>query len=313
MADTEIAVVEQLPAPAPVDAPVEPPHTLPGTALESAPVDDDAPLDDVVDEDSHRPSHRGSRAKSKMAAARINRLTAERNELRQRLEAVEKAQKASPQAQPKPPVYQVPAVPTEAFKEPEPKLDDFANEEDPYGAWILEKAEWRARKRDHEAVRSHQESHVQALSKQQEEYWQGVTLTHKGKLMAAVQAKPELLQVLQQADSAVQLPTILDRAIMLDDDSVSVAVFLASHQDALDDLVSRAVALPPTEQSVALLRRLVRQRMSAGTTGSVPPAKSTPAPRPPNPVRTGTIRTGNEPPPEGSSIADHAKYWQPKR
>jgi len=299
---TPVAPVE------PTPAPVEPPHVLPGTAPEPAPVDDDSPLDDVVDEDAHRP--RGSRAKSKMAAARINRLTAERNELRQRMEALEKAQQPAEAK----PVYRVPPVPTEDFNEPEPQLEQFADKDDPYGAWMRAQARWDRQKEAHEEGRLHQQAHVQQITRQQQDYWNTVKTTHQQRLMEVIQSNPDAARMLSQARSTVEPPPVLDYAIMLDEDSASVALFLASHPDLLDDFVLRTAPLPVTEQTVATTRRQLRKMMAtAGTTGSVAPSQPLPnAPRPPNPVRTGTIRTGNEPPGDGSSIADHAKYYGPK-
>lgn len=291
-------------------APVEPPHQLPGSEPEAPPEDDGAPLDDVVDEDSHRPRHRGSRAKSKMAAARINTLTKANAELRERLAAVEKAQKPANNL-PRAVVPTVSPAPKVDFTEAEPTLDQFADKDDPYGAWQRALATYDRRKEAAEAQAQHMQAHQQRTQQGVAEYYRQVEATHKQRLLKAIEANPAHYQAL--ASVQIQPPPLLDWAIMLDNDSADVALFLATHPDVLDEFVLMTDAKPVTEQTVATTRRLLRQRMTAGATGSVAPAKALPvAPRPPNPVRTVLTRTGTEPPPEGASIADHAKYWGPK-
>lgn len=293
----------------------EPPHVMPGSAPEPPGEDDGSPLDDVVDEDSHRP--RGSRAKSKKAAARINALTGEIYNLRQRLSAAERAQqRPAPQA-PKH-VFQVPTAPKVEFSDPEPKLEDVARrlqndpDADAYGEWLLEKAEWRLRKKQVEQVQGHQQQHVEHLTRQQQEFWNQVEVAHKHRMTQAVSANPRIIPLIQEVAERLPYGCSLDQAIKLDSDGVSMAMFLASRPEVLDELVAMTAALPVTDQTVAMTRRLLRQRMTAGLTGSVAPANVSPAPRPPNPVRTAPMRTSDTAPAESSSIADHAKYFGSK-
>lgn len=272
-----------------------------------APGDEDSPLDDIVDEDSHQPRSRGSRAKSKMAAARINKLTAEKIALTQRIEALEAKQQ--PPASPAQPVFALPAAPRPLPTDPEPTIEQFADQDDPYGAWQRALAKWDRQQESLQAVAGQQQQQFQQTAQQAEAYWTGVRQTHQARLQAAVQANPAAAQALQSV--VVQPPPVLDLSIMLDTDSAAVALFLATHPTVLDEFVLMTAAQPVTEQTVAITRRLLRQRMSAGTTGSVAPSSLPTPPRPPNPVRTGATRSTSEAPGEGASIADHAKYWPP--
>lgn len=300
--------------PAPVETPQEPPHNIPGQPEPNQPaaptVDDEGPLDDVVDE----PNLRGSRAKSKQAAARINRLTKEKHELRQRIEALEKAQASSKPSGPKA-VYELPKAPTGDFAEEQPKLEQFADSDDPYGDWILARSEWSARKREHDGIRQHQQSHIAGLTRQQAEYWQGIEAQHNSKLQQHLAANPALMASMAEAGRIVQYGSLLDRAIVaLDNRSVDVAVYLATNPAVLDELVLLTDGKPVTEQTVATTRRLLLQKVPAEHTGAVAPSQALPiTPRPPTPVRTGAMRTGTEPPAEGaSSIAEHARHFSPK-
>lgn len=293
------------PTPAPV---VEPPHHLPGTAPEPAPVDNDAPLDDVVDDDSHHARGRGSRAKSKQAAARINKLAGENFLLNQRLQALEAKQKPSTAAEP---VYSLPAAPRPLPSDPEPTIEQFADKDDPYGAWQRALAKWDRQQERLQTITGQQQQQFQQTAQHADAYWTGVRSTHQERLQAAVKANPTAAATLQSVQ--VQPPPVLDLSIMLDNQSADVALFLATHPTILDEFVLMTAAQPVTEQTVAITRRLLRQRMSAGTTGSVAPSPLPNAPRPPNPVRTGATRVADPVPGDGASIADHAKYFMPKR
>lgn len=272
--------------------------------------DDNAPLDDVVDTDAQQ-RQRGSRAKSKQAAARINRLSAQNYELKQRLEAIERSQQRPAPQTPRV-AYQVPTPPSGEFREPEPQLAQFADHEDPYGAHQRALARWDRRRDEFEAGRTHQQGHVQQLTRQQEAHWQGVFASHDQELRATIAARPELQQAFARiAPQSEGLP-LLNHAIAVDRDGVAMAVYLATHPQVFDEFALLTAPQPVTERTVAITRRLLRQRMSAGATGSVAPAPLSPAPRPPNPVRTAPMRTTADPPGEGASIADHAKFYAPK-
>lgn len=272
---------------------------------EPGPDDDDGPLDDVVDEDSKR--HRGSRAKSKQAAARINKLVAERHELRQRLEALESKSKQPVTPEPQP-VYRVPDVPPVDFTDPEPTLEQFADKDDPYGAWQRELARWDRRKEAAEETRIHMEAQQRMMTQQAGQYWEQARSTHQQRLIEAVRANPAHAQALQSVQVAP--PPLLDWTIMLDNQSADVALFLATHPAVLDEFVLMTAAQPVTEQTVAVTRRLLRQRMAAAPTGSVAPAKLPNPPPPPNPVRTGALRATDAPPADDSmSLAAHERFF----
>jgi len=62
-----------------------------------------------------------------------------------------------------------------------------------------------------------------------------------------------------------------------------------------------------------LRRRLDRRGFQTAVTASVPATPQvTVVPKPPNAVRTGPMRSGDEPPGDGHTIADHARTWGPK-
>ena len=132
-------------------------------------------------------------------------------------------------------------------------------------------------------------------------------------------SRPDFGQKLQTTIAAVndQIPTLLYEAIIQDDNGPALLYALGSDPVFRDDMILLSDGKAVTDASVANLRRRLNLQLSrsqAGTTGSAtatPPQSWTA--RPPNPVRTGPVTTGDEPPGEGASISDHAKYFMPKR
>lgn len=301
-------------------APQEPPHNIPGQPEPNGAAvsdDDEGELSDealeAIDSQGYRIGGLGKKAKKTLVREVIDQRKVVRA-LKEQVEQYTKTQQAPKPSGPKP-VYEVPKVPTGEFVDEQPKLEQFADSEDPYGDWILARSEWSARKREHENVRQHQQSHINSMSRQQAEYWQGVESAHNQKLQARMASNPALLQAMADAGRLVQYGSLLDRAIVaLDNRSVDVAEYLATNPAVLDEFVLLTDGKPVNEQTVATVRRLLLQRMPAETTGAVAPSPVLPiTPRPPTPVRTGATRTGTEPPADGaSSISEHARHYAPK-
>jgi hypothetical protein len=125
-------------------------------------------------------------------------------------------------------------------------------------------------------------------------------------------AGPNLLYRLQKEPSA------LHSVLQLPGQAQAEALALFSVLHKSPEELRTLLALPLFDpQSVTLLAQRLNgtsSRQPAAGTGSAAPPPSPPAPRPPNPVRTGPIRGGDEPPDdEKSSLADHERYYQPRR
>lgn len=300
---------------APVAAPTEPTSIAdhastyaPGAEPTAAPLADDAPLDDVVDDDGPQARMRGSRARSKQAAARINKLVAERNEMRDRLARLEAGQQ---QAKPSTPTQPYRPAPVTQFNKPEPTIDQFVDRDDPYGAHLRASMKWELEREAHEAAAQARSAYEGYQTRQAQDEYKRAEFSHQQRLVQAIAADPKVGQAIQAVqDSARAIPPLLDQTIVLDPNGVEIVVFLANHPAVLDEIALITAAQAVNETNVARTRRLLRQRMTAGVTGSVAPSPVLPtAPRPPNPVRTGSMRPSSESPGEGASIADHAKYW----
>jgi len=258
------------------------------------------------------------RAKSQQARAedvpRIKELTGKWRAEQERANRLE--QELTQARQPR----EAAATPRETRAEPAPAGEKFP----PFADWLDTNpgqeyedyldARW-SHKQQGEATKGreaqYQQSVQQAQAYKMEAYGE--------RLKEFASSRPDFGQKLQATITAVndQIPTLLYEAIIQDDNGPALLYALGSDPVFRDDMILLSDGKAVTDASVANLRRRLNLQLSrsqAGTTGSAtatPPQSWTA--RPPNPVRTGPVTTGDEPPGEGASISDHAKYFMPKR
>ncbi len=123
---------------------------------------------------------------------------------------------------------------------------------------------------------------------------------------------PDFKAVALDRDTPIPQDSLVDRWIWEHRAGAKVLYHLHSHESELAELLR----LSPLDQieSLTLLAQRLSPRTQAAPTGSAAAPSPTPAPRPPNPVRTGPIRTTDEPPGDGSSLAEHERaYSRPSR
>ena len=193
---------------------------------------------------------------------------------------------------------------------PRPVIDDFADQEDPYTAHVLALA---AYERKRERFEEKQNAYNEFMQQQQQAYaaeLQNINVRHQQRLAMAAQADPTVPARLASVKDFI--PPALDRAIMLDNDSASVALFLADHPAVLDEFTLLTASQQPDSVLVGKIQRMLRQRMNTAVSGSVTPSKMfVPAPRPPNPLRTAPMNTGNDqiPSDDNMSLDAHEKAF----
>lgn len=320
--DTQPVATPTAPAPPVAEpAPVEPPDSIASHAEQFNP-----PTLTIAKEQDERPRHR---AKSQQATAadvpRINELTRKLREAEAELARYRSAPRVEP---PSPPSVKPPAPPApvataaappagEGFTDPEPKLEDFSDKDDPYLHYNRAWAKWDRKKDAFEEQQAAQAKATEAAaSREAAEAHAALEAAHRTRLTAFRERYPDFDEKLTAASKEdANLPPVLYQAILRDDNGPEILYHLLTHPVELDDMRLRALALPPTLESVALLRRRLRPYAQlAAPTGS---AASVPspvlAPRPPNPVRTGPMHTDTEPSGEQGSIAAHAKAFDPHR
>lgn len=313
----------------------------PQAAPKAGPEDDDDTDDAVADtrprDDSGRfkaePRHRSQSQKAKPEdVAEINALTRTLREkeaelakvkpdalagsprvltLKQRIRAIEAdlaELNATSKVEPKAKAEAATAPAT--FDEKEPTLDDFsdpAKYPDPYLALTRALAVYDRKK---EAFEASQREAVDA-----EEAGRKAEIASYHARTATFAKTHEDFDAVTGPMIASGLPSLLVAALVKADKGPEYVYYLAQHQDALDELVLLTEGKPVTDSHVAIVqRRLKQQAQAAQSTGSATAATTAYIPpRPPNPVRTGPIRTGDVLPDDDSSLAEHEKAFGRKR
>lgn len=216
-----------------------------------------------------------------------------------------------PAVQPQPLYQPAPAQPVTLE---EPKLEQFQNEEDPYGALILAKVEHRQRVQAMQAQQAAQQAQdAQRTQQQQAAIAQEVEQT-QARVKAFVQAHPDYQPKFQAfVTQYPHIPELLGAALAKSDKSPDLMYYFFDHPDHFDEHVFDAEGKPVTDQAVAVLQRRLHARLAAVSTGSAPPAQPVIAPRPPNPVRTAPSMPRVEVPGDNSSLSDHARAFHRSR
>ena len=128
-------------------------------------------------------------------------------------------------------------------------------------------------------------------------------------------AVPDFFEKTGAAKAALDAaPELLTIAVITDDKGPEIAYYLATHPETLAELSLLTDGKSVTQHSVALLqRRLSSYRLPAAPIASAPAIPPhTPAPRPPNAMRTAPMKTGDDLPGEGHSLAEHRRAFDPK-
>lgn len=223
--------------------------------------------------------------------------------LRRQIKAIEAELSSLKPAEPVQAPRQSPQAPTAPFAEPEPTLEQFYEEPDPHVAWMKAWNRWDRQREAHEYA-------IASQANAQSEAVKATLDAHNARLNAFASATPDFATVTQGLMNQ-PLPEIMLAAIARDDKGPQFVYYLAQHPEVVDDLILATDQKPVTDASVAAVQRRLRQHVQAvGTTGSAASARPTYVPpRPPNPVRTGPIRTGDDLPGEDASLLEHERAY----
>lgn len=249
---------------------------------------------------------------------RIQKLTAKLREAERRLAELEAKGTPKVEAPLVPPTPQIPNAPeARTFTEREPVIDDFANEADPYLALSRAYAKWDRRREAFEAEQAATTAvATQATEnavRQHEEWLRAAGAAYTAREQAFAGRTPDYHAKVQAiaASNGPATPLLL-HSLLVSDNGPELVYYLATHPSVYDEMVLLTDGKPITEHSVALTQRQLTARSQAAQTGSVTAAPFVKSiPKPPNPVRTGPMKSGDDPPGDGHSVADHARYWGP--
>ncbi len=263
------------------------------------------------------------RAKSQQAGAadvpRIAELTRKwrtaeetNKQLQARLETLERAN--APKPAPLVPTF--PQTTTETFTVKEPQLEDFADRPDPYAAMVRAQARYDIQKEafDEKQKGSAQETQAarQAALGQVEKARRDFGEKQRV-FMAQHPDYGEKIQVLGQ-NGHLNAPPVILAVITHADNGPELLYHLAQASPVeIDQMYTLFDGKPVDEAFVARAQRWLSSRVQAvNTTG---PAAAVPqhlAPRPPTPVRTGTVTTSDDLPDDNHGVMAHARHWGKK-
>lgn len=302
-------------------APVPPVGTEPVKELTpeaaAAPEKSDEPQDDQFERDA-KGRIRRHRARSQMAGPedvpRIAELTRRLRETEAKLaEITTKPAENKAQGPSLPAVPEMPGA-LSPFTQPEPKLEDFSDKDDPYAEWMLARAEWRVDKKQFEGQQKALQAQTAQAQQQMAASWQQIFTQHDQRIQEYATKNPDYLTRLNAAPGReLKATPVLHAALMLSPDGPAKTLYLAEHPDELSEILLQTYQMPVSPDTVAIVQRRLSSRVQAGTTGSVASAPVTLAPRPPNPVRTAPSTPPDVLPGDDASLEEHEKVWGRKR
>lgn len=190
-----------------------------------------------------------------------------------------------------------------AFAEPEPKEADF----DDYGKYMRAISGWEGRKAYAEARMQDWEAGEKAAQQAEQ---QAILTSWQQRVAAAQKKYPDFTDVALTQQTRIEAGSVIDAWIMEHAAGADVLYYLQSHPDEVDALKGRSV-LAQVEGLTLLAQRLTSSaRRSDAQTGSSATAQTArPAPRPPNPVRTGPMKPQAEVPSDEDSLEAHEAYF----
>ena len=207
-----------------------------------------------------------------------------------------------------------PAIPAPSLAPTRPKPDpnDYIAKETDYTVGLAKYLEdlddWKHEQREAVRQATEQQRAAEAEAKRIETSWE----TRK---VAARAKYADFDDVALLAPTNIPAGSLIDAWILEDETGADVLYHLQQHPDEVQTMLNQSVL--QQAKSLALLAQRFNgssTRTAAAATGSAPAPISAPTPRPPNPVRTGPLRTGDEPPDEEvASLADHEKWYAPRR
>lgn len=197
---------------------------------------------------------------------------------------------------------------TAAFSKPKPQFKDY----DDIEKWGEDLARWTLEFDKHTQQQAAAKAKTTDAEKTAKEWEQNTLRDFNARCAEFEKTQPTFRTTVEKAD--IQLSPVMRVAIMLDANGPAVLWSLSQHPDEADALYLDTARLDLTDAHVALVQRRVSKLVAAGTTGAAPQSVIVNRqPKPPTPVRTGPMKTGDELPDDDGSYEDHVKAFPIRR
>jgi hypothetical protein len=199
-------------------------------------------------------------------------------------------------------------TPPTAFADPEPTINEYLDQPDPYSAWQRAVSAYDRRKeRWEESQATHKTTDAEWIKNAQAAR-DTVYKNFGTRVESFKTTTPDYDAVITAGDRMT--PILLETALVGHPDGPRFLYELAKNGTLFDEFFLLTDQKPVTVDTVASVQRLLSSRMPVAVTGSTAAVVRPPAPRPPNPVRTVPQARGEaKPPGEGASLSEFRSYW----
>lgn len=205
------------------------------------------------------------------------------------------------------PVAASPVVAVAEFTDAEPTIEQFKDAPDPYSAWQRALNAWDRKKERWDEQQTAAKGSDETRKKDALAAREAVYKTFGQRVIAYQAQNKDYEAVVKTAN--LPTPALLETALVGDPDGPRFIHQLAKNVNLFDEFFLLTDGKPVTHETVATVQRLLKSRMPAVVTGSVATSAVVQPPRPPNPVRTGAMRTAEKVPDDDGSLADHARAF----
>jgi hypothetical protein len=260
--------------------------------------------------------HRAEKDKARpQDVPRIKELTRQLKEAQEKLAAATKAPAAQPDAMPvvaPPAPVRAAASPVgEKFSYPTYDAAVAQNPNLTWDDWNDAKAEARMEWRDQ---RNSQLLQIHAREQQELNARQGELSTFYTRRDSYLQEHPDRAPYFDP-NRLAQVPAtpVMERLLKISPNGPELLYTLQQRPELLNGLVLLTDGKPASDGYVGLATQWLQAQLVTGNTAAVPAEKTRQPPRPPTAVRTGPLKTGQEPPGEGASLADHEAFYNTRR
>ncbi|MET0996764.1 MAG: hypothetical protein ABWY20_23070, partial [Mycobacterium sp.] len=184
----------------------------------------------------------------------------------------------------------------------EPQFEQFADQSDPYTAYVQAWARWDNRRQIAETIAQYEQA---TAAKQREQTF----TTH---LSEGRKAYPDFDQRLTEADTlGLQVSAVMREAIADSPKAADLVYYLATHPEECTQLALESETTPSAAAPV--MRRLLEghlapRAVSSNGSGAAARAAASTAKPPIQPVGSSPV-VSDDPPGESASAAEHARYW----
>lgn len=174
----------------------------------------------------------------------------------------------------------------EAFGDKEPTIEQFANEADPYAAWIRAVNRYDRKKEAFETEQERVAADRKRVEAEGQEYLVRKSQEYKAKVDEFSAANPDFNDLMVQFEDW-DLPPLAGATILEHSNGPQLVYNLMKQPEELAGLILLTDGKPVNEKTVALATRWLEKRaLDVKTGSSAPVVQRKPTPTPPNPVRT---------------------------